>query len=218
MPLTDKPAATIPLSMSANELTALLLFCAAMSFSPGPNTTLSTALAANRGLKHALRFCLAVPAGWILLMLGCGLGLGVLVQNLPVLRWGVKLFGVAYMVWLAWKLSSAAQLSEVDAHRLDVTFFAGMGLQFLNIKGWMLALTLTAGWVVNAAGQAAANPGQRLAIICAVMAVLVFTATFTYALVGSLLRNFLAQGRRLLWFNRALALVLVATAIWMLTV
>ena len=60
--------------MSTAELTALLLFCTAMSFSPGPNTTLSTALAANLGLKRALRFCLAVPTGWTLLMLGSGLG------------------------------------------------------------------------------------------------------------------------------------------------
>ncbi len=64
--------------MSTAELTALLLFCTAMSFSPGPNTTLSTALAANLGLKRALRFCLAVPTGWTLLMLGSGLGLGAL--------------------------------------------------------------------------------------------------------------------------------------------
>ena len=32
-----------------------------------------------------------------------------------------------------------------------------------------------------------------------------------------LLRQWLAQGARLLWFNRLLALVLVATALWMLT-
>jgi hypothetical protein len=36
--------------------------------------------------------------------------------------------------------------------------------------------------------------------------------------VGSLLRQWLSTGSRLLWFNRALALVLVATAAWMLTV
>ena len=64
--------------MSATEITALLAFCTAMSFSPGPNTTLAAALAANHGLKRALRFCLAVPTGWILLMLACGLGLGAL--------------------------------------------------------------------------------------------------------------------------------------------
>jgi hypothetical protein len=101
--------------MSATEWTALFVFCTAMSFSPGPNTTLSTALAANHGLRRALRFCLAVPAGWVLLMLGCGLGLGALILGVPALRWGVKLLGVSYMLWLAWKLSGAAQLAQVDA-------------------------------------------------------------------------------------------------------
>ncbi|MDG5978404.1 threonine efflux protein [Hydrogenophaga taeniospiralis CCUG 15921] len=204
--------------MSASELTALLLFCTAMSFSPGPNTTLSTALAANLGLRRALRFCLAVPAGWTLLMLATGLGLGALITGVPALRWGVTLLGVVYMLWLAWKLAGAGQLSQVDASRLNVGFWQGVGLQFLNIKAWMLALTLTAGWVVNAAGQPADNPGQRLAIICGVMVGFAFSSNFLYALVGSLLRQWLAQGRRLLWFNRVLALVLVVTALWMLMV
>jgi threonine/homoserine/homoserine lactone efflux protein len=204
--------------MTPAELTALLVFCTAMSFSPGPNTTLSTALAANLGLKRALRFCVAVPTGWTLLMLGSGLGLGALVLGVPALRWGVKLLGVTYMLWLAWRLAGASQLTQVDASRLQVTFWQGVGLQFLNIKAWMLALTLTAGWVVNAAGQPSTNPGQRLAIICAVMVVFAFTSNFTYALAGSLLRQWLATGRRLVWFNRVLALVLVGTAAWMLTV
>ena len=204
--------------MTGAEITALLLFCTAMSFSPGPNTTLSTALAANGGLRQALRFCVAVPAGWTLLMIASGLGLGALVLGLPPLRWAVKIAGVAYMLWLAWKLARAGELAQVDERRLRVTFFQGVGLQFLNIKAWMLALTLTAGWVVNAGGQPATNPGERLAIIVAIMALFAFTSNFTYALAGSLLRGWLAQGRRLLWFNRALALVLVGTAGWMLSV
>ncbi|MDB5953953.1 LysE family translocator [Ramlibacter sp.] len=201
--------------MSPAEITALLLFCTAMSFSPGPNTTLATALAANGGLKRALRFCLAVPAGWTVLMAGSGLGLGALVLGLPALRWAVKIAGIAYMLWLAWKLARAGQLAQVDAARLRVTFWQGVGLQFLNIKAWMLALTLTAGWVVNAGAAPARNPGERLAIICGFMALFAFASNFTYALVGSLLRNWLAQGQRLLWFNRMLALVLVGTAGWM---
>jgi hypothetical protein len=40
-------------------------------------------------------------------------------------------------------------------------------------------------------------------------------SNFTYALVGSSLRGWLAQGQRLAWFNRALSAVLVATAAWM---
>ncbi len=204
--------------MHATELTALLAFCTAMSFSPGPNTMLSTAMATNLGLRRTLRFCLAVPTGWVLLMLTCGLGVGAMVLGVPALRWAVKLAGVGYMVWLAWRLSQAARLTSIDPARLEISFWGGVGLQFVNIKAWMLALTLTAGWVVNAAGAPAANPGQRLAIICAVMCFFAFTSNFSYALMGSMLRTVLSQGKRLLWFNRAMALVLLATAVWMVSV
>ena len=204
--------------MSAAELLALLAFATAMSFSPGPNTTLSTALAANHGLRRAMRFCIAVPTGWTLLMAVSGLGLGAMVLGVPALRWALKVAGIGYMLWLAWRVASAGQLAEVDARRLNVTFWQGVGLQFVNIKAWMLALTLTAGWVVNGGGHPAPNPGERLALICAVMLVFAFTSNFTYALVGSMLRQWLAHGRRLLWFNRALALVLAGTAAWMVTV
>ena len=50
--------------MNWQEFTALLVLATAMSFSPGPNTTLSTAIAANFGLKRAMPFALAVAAGW----------------------------------------------------------------------------------------------------------------------------------------------------------
>ena len=69
-----------------------------MSFSPGPNTTLSTAMAANHGLRSTLPFCLAVPVGWALLMLVCSLGLGAIIQQAPALRWAVKATGIVYAV------------------------------------------------------------------------------------------------------------------------
>ena len=45
-----------------------------------------------------------------------------------------------------------------------------------------------------------------------------FTSNLAYAAAGAMLRDWLARGARLLWFNRVMALVLVATAAWMTTV
>jgi threonine/homoserine/homoserine lactone efflux protein len=36
--------------------------------------------------------------------------------------------------------------------------------------------------------------------------------------MGSVLRRWLSQGQRLLWFNRTMALILLATAVWMVSV
>ena len=202
--------------MNSIEFTALLVLSTATSFSPGPNTTLSTALAANLGLKRSLRFVMAVPAGWGLLFCICAGGVGALVVALPPLRMAIKTLGVGYMLWLALKLWRSGTLSQVNAAQLKVTFWQGVMLQFLNIKAWMLALTVVAGWI---AGHT--DAWSRFAIILPVMLCFGFFSNLSYALIGSLLRAWLEgpnhTGKRLRWFNRFMALVLVATAAWMTT-
>ena len=200
----------LPMPMPMSELAALLVFATAMAFTPGPNTTLAAALAANHGLRHTMRFVLGVPVGWGLLLLGCALGLGAVLQAQPALRGLLKWGGLAYMLWLAWKLAQASTLSNADPARFDVGFSKGVALQFLNIKAWMSALLVTAGWVT------VAEPlWPRLALVLPVMMAYGLASNFTYALIGSALRGWVAQGTRLQWFNRVLAAVLVATAAWM---
>ena len=195
--------------MNASELSALLILATASSFTPGPNTTLSTALAANRGLRGALHFVLAVPVGWGILLTVCAVGLGSLVMAAPALRWAIVLGGVAYLLWLAQRLWRSGQLSQADDARLDVSFVQGVLLQFLNIKAWMLALAIVAGWI---AGRPDAT--GRFLQTFPLMLFFAFSSNLTYALIGSMLRQWLAQGRRLLAFNRLMALLLTATALW----
>lgn len=203
--------------MTWQEFTALLVLATAMSFSPGPNTTLATALAANGGLRRAMPFVCAVPLGWSALLLVCAFGLGALVLAVPLLGWAVKIVGVAYLLWLAFKLSQSRQMGEADAARLQVGFWQGVALQFVNIKAWMLALAIVGGWI---AGRN--DPTQRLAVVVPTMLVFAFASNLLYASLGSLLRDWLrgplGTGKRLLTFNRVMAIVLVATALWMLTV
>ena len=88
-------------------------------------------------------------------------------------------------------------------------------MQFVNIKAWMLALAIVGGWI---AGRP--DAGQRFAVVLPLMLAYAFGSNLAYALVGSLLRTWLAgpdaSGRRLLAFNRLMALVPAATAVWML--
>ncbi len=198
--------------MTTPEFTALLLLCTAASFTPGPNTTLSTALAANFGFSRALRFVFAVPLGWGLLFSLCVFGVGAAVVAVPGLRIGIQAVGIAYLLWLAFKLSQSGQLGEASAAQFDVTFWQGVMLQFLNIKAWLLALTVVAGWLAGRADLLA-----RFAVILPLMLAFGLASNLGYAAMGSLLRHWLVHGARLLWFNRAMAAILVATAGWMAT-
>jgi threonine/homoserine/homoserine lactone efflux protein len=43
-----------------------------------------------------------------------------------------------------------------------------------------------------------------------------FVSNLVYAVAGSMLRHWLAHGRRLLMFNRCMSVALVATVLWIL--
>ncbi|MFP8779670.1 LysE family translocator [Hydrogenophaga sp. RWCD_12] len=205
--------------MTASEFSALLVLATATSFTPGPNTTLSTALAANGGLRRAMRFVCAVPVGWSLLLALCTAGLGSLVLAQPLLRSAILLGGCAYLLWLAIKLWGSRSLAQVDEKLLQVGFGQGIALQFLNIKAWMLALSIVAGWI---AGRP--DAWTRFGEVLPLMLVFAFSSNLLYATVGSLLREWLAgpamdgvaTGARLAVFNRVMASALVLTAGWML--
>jgi len=107
--------------MPLSELAALMLVATAMAFTPGPNTTLSAAIAANRGLRPALRLVFAVPVGRGLMLL-------------------------ADLLWLAWKLAGSHALAQRRGG-LDIGFGQGVALQFVNVKAWMNALMISAGGV-----------------------------------------------------------------------
>ena len=197
--------------MTSAELSALLVLATVSSFTPGPNTTLSTAMAANHGLRHALRFVCAVPVGWGLLFALCATGLGSLVVAWPPLRWGIVVLGNTYLLWLASRLWQSGSLQQADSAKLQVSFVQGVGLQFLNIKAWMLALAIVAGWIAGREDAA-----ERTLVLLPIIVAYGFVSNLTYAVAGSMLRHWLAHGRRLLVFNRCMAVALLATVAWVL--
>jgi threonine/homoserine/homoserine lactone efflux protein len=214
--------------MNWQDFTALLILTTAMSFSPGPNNTLAATLGANYGLRRAMPFVWAVPAGWGVMLALCAFGLGALLLAMPILASVLKLLGVAYLLWLASKLigvrfpfnrpvhrGAASAQPARDTSQATVTFWQGAAFQFVNIKAWLFALTVVSGWI---AGRG--EPVMRFAIVLPVMLAYAFASNFAYALAGSLLKAWLAgpngSGQRLVWFNRFMAATLVATAIWML--
>ena len=199
--------------MSSAEFIALIALATVGTFTPGPNTTLSATLAANYGLRRALPFVCAVPAGWSLLLILNATGLGALVLGFPALRWGFLVTGALYLLWLAWKLASPQRLSESTQGPI-VGFKQGMMLQFINIKAWFLALSVVSGWVIG--------HDDTLGRLFETLPVFMFfglASNLTYAWIGASLRHWLRgpddSALRLQWFNRGMALALLVTVAWM---
>ena len=131
---------------------------------------------------------------------------------MPALGSGVRVAGALYMLWLAWRLALRRPAAADGARTaLDVGFLRGVALQFVNGKAWINALTIAATWIA-VEGQV----GQRLAWVLPIAAAYGFASNFAYAAVGATLRRWLLHGDRLLHFNRVMAVVLAATALWVL--
>lgn len=211
--------------LTTSEWVALVIFASAMSFTPGPNTTLSAALAANGGMAAAWRFVLAVPVGWGLLLTLSATGAGAVMQWHPSVRTLLQVLGLLYLVFLAMKLWGTAALPsvpEVGDHGIDdpefrrpvwrVGFVQGVLLQFVNIKAWMNAWVISSAWI--ALGQ---ETTRRLLWVLPVMMLYGLLSNVSYALLGAALRGWLSQGTRLQAFNRTMAAALILTACWMMT-
>ena len=199
--------------MSSDEFFALITLATVGTFTPGPNTALSATIAANHGLRRALPFVCAVPAGWGILLILNAAGLGLVVLGFPPLRWGLLAAGVLYLLWLAYKLARTQRLSEA-AQGPAIGFKQGVMLQFINIKAWFLALSVVSGWVIG--------HDDTLARLLETLPIFMFfglTSNLTYAWIGASLRHWLRgpndTAQRLQWFNRCMALSLLGTVAWM---
>jgi threonine/homoserine/homoserine lactone efflux protein len=197
-------------SFGAEQWLSLLTFTTLMSFTPGPNTMLSSALAANYGLRRALPFIVSVPVGWVLLLWLCAAGLGLMVKTNALIGGGIKFFGVSYMLWLAWKIYRSHTVAD-RSDAMPVNFWQGAMLQFVNIKAWFGALTITSAWIVTAQ-----DVTMRALMLTPVFMSFALVSNLTYALMGASLRSWLLIGKRLQVFNTILAMALVLTALWML--
>jgi threonine/homoserine/homoserine lactone efflux protein len=199
--------------MSSDEFFALITLATVGTFTPGPNTALSATIAANHGLRRALPFVCAVPAGWGILLILNAAGLGLVVLGFPPLRWGLLAAGVLYLLWLAYKLASTQRLSEA-AQGPAIGFKQGVMLQFINIKAWFLALSVVSGWVIGHDDTRA-----RLLETLPIFMFFGLTSNLTYAWIGASLRHWLRgpndTAQRLQWFNRCMALALLGTVAWM---
>jgi threonine/homoserine/homoserine lactone efflux protein len=188
-----------------HELIALAVFLAFGTFTPGANTAVSTMLGANYGWPRALPFIGGVALAFVAIYALCAAGAGMLVTTTPwaasVLKWG----GLAYMLWLSWRIARTAALQDAgQAKPLHAEH--GLANCFANPKVWMLAISVVA--------QYAAQSASWHALAAALFGAFGFASNFAWALLGSGLKPWLSHSARLLWFNRAMGAALAVTALW----
>jgi threonine/homoserine/homoserine lactone efflux protein len=190
---------------------ALFIFALIWAWTPGPNNSILMASGLTHGMRKTLPMVCGVGAG-VPLMIGLvGLGLGRVFEAVPQVYTIMKFAGVAYTLWLAWMIASSSPAGNGNAgDAKPLSFLQGVAFQWINPKGWIMALTALSAYTLPEAYYAG------LVAVVATFVLMGFSSAAGWALFGASLRHLLTDPR---WFrivNIVLALSLVASLIPML--
>ena len=111
-------------------LPALIGFAFVSSITPGPNNLMLMASGANFGLRRSLPHMLGVGIGFTAMIVAVGLGLNGIFTALPWAHTALEVLAVAYLLWLAWKIATAApRTPEAQASARPITFLQAAACQ-----------------------------------------------------------------------------------------
>lgn len=140
--------------MELSLFLSMLGFLWVAAITPGPNNMLLTASGANFGFFRTIPLMVGIMIGMQLMLLLVAFGVGGLILLYPSLHLILKVAGSLYLLWLAWKIATAAyEKLETDAAPVaPMPFWQGGLLQLINPKAWLMALGAIASFSLAGAG------------------------------------------------------------------
>ncbi|MBU2868522.1 LysE family translocator [Pacificibacter marinus] len=185
---------------------ALLGFAFVASGTPGPNNLMLLASGANFGLRRTLPHMLGISLGHSFMVFVIGLGLAQVFHRLPILQIILTIVSMAYMLWLAWKIAHATPPKEGEIGGKPFTFLQAAAFQWVNPKAVIMAITAQTNYAQGDTWTAALAVGLGFLMVN-------FPAITLWAWLGTELRRFLTNPRRLTVFNWTMAGLLVISMV-----
>jgi threonine/homoserine/homoserine lactone efflux protein len=188
-----------------------ILYCIAMSGTPGPNNVMVLASGANFGLRRTQPHIWGINVGFSLMMFLLALGLGSVFLAEPRLLLALKVVGVAYMLWLAYKIATASGISDAVEGGQPLSFLQAAAFQWVNPKAWMMILG-----AISVYGPVGYSPLEKALYLSLIMLLAGSPPTQIWATFGVGIRRYLQNTTALRAFNITMALLLVLSLIPML--
>ncbi len=117
----------------------IFLFAFAAAITPGPNNIMIMASGLNFGTVRSLPHLPGICFGFPVMVILIGTGLGVVFEKYPVLHEIIKVIGIIYLIYLAWRIANSDKTSEAATPGKPFTFLQSALFQWVNPKGWIMA-------------------------------------------------------------------------------
>ncbi|MBS7562234.1 LysE family translocator [Pseudomonas sp. RC4D1] len=187
---------------------SMAAFALAASITPGPVNIVALGSGARFGFRASLRHVAGATLGFVLLLVLIGLGLHELLRQWPLLTQGIRLFGIAFLLYMAWKLARDDGRLDADAAARAPSAWYGALMQWLNPKAWLAC--------VAGMGAFAADGDVGLVWLFAGLYLLIcYLSIACWAYAGSCLRHYLSNPAQMRLFNRCMAALLAVSAAYL---
>ncbi len=186
---------------------AFVVFAFVASITPGPNNIMLMKSGLNFGFARTRPILFGVPVGFALMVAIVGLGLGAFFTAYPAAYTVVKYAAAVYLVYLAWMIANAGPMKDGDASGRPFSFLEAVAFQWVNPKGWAMAVGAASTYAAFAA-----FPFNMLAMAfvfgaCGVVSSLI------WVWFGTTLRRVVTDAKTMRFFNVFMAILLVASLI-----
>lgn len=119
---------------------SMAAFALASSITPGPVNLVALNCGARFGFRASGRHIAGATIGFTLLLLLIGLGLYELLERAPVLLRGIQWGGVAFLLYMAWRLATDDGRLQPEGAASGPSLLQGALMQWLNPKAWLASV------------------------------------------------------------------------------
>lgn len=190
--------------MDLEVLTALALFALVSSITPGPNNLMLMASGANFGVRRTVPHMLGIGVGFVVMVILVGIGLVGVFEAYPISYDVLRVVSITYLIYLAWKIATAAPPEPGEAVGKPFTFIQAALFQWVNPKAWAMGLTAVTVYAPNQSFEA-------ILWVALVFGVINLPSISCWTILGRQIQPLLSNGKRMQVFNFLMAGLLLAT-------
>lgn len=200
--------------MTAELTAALISYAFVSSITPGPNNLMLLASGMNFGFVRTIPHMLGISIGFGAMFITIAAGLGQVFEAAPQLFTVLKALAVVYLLYLAWKIATAAPLSsgnDTSPESKPFSFVQAVGFQWVNPKAVAMALTTLTVYTPQ-------DPSWTvIGLVALIFSMVNLPSVGMWAVIGLQVRKLLANRKAQRVFNITCAVLLLASLYPMLT-
>ena len=188
----------------------ILTFAMTAAITPGPNNIILSTNAVNYGFKATIPLMLGVFFGFLSVLTLCLLGIGEIYENYPNFKNFIKIVATVFLTYLAYKIFISTEFSDNNNKRRftfrDIYFF-----QLINPKAVSVSMSSSAIFIQN---KFSYFEEFILIFICFIIST--STSAVVWAAIGHSFRKYLNDKRKIIYFNRVMALLLLGCVFYII--